>query len=99
MPEIRFQIQWPDGSQEICYSPSLVVKDYLMPGKSYDLEDFLERSRTALQIASQRVQDKYGFPCSLALGQLQRLETQTAQFLALSSTQDTPRVSLLAFLE
>lgn len=99
MPEIRFKIQWPDGSQETCYSPSLVVKDYLTPGQSYALEDFLERSRTALQMASQRVQDKYGFPCSLALGQLQRLEAQSAQFLESASVQEAPQVSLLAFLE
>jgi hypothetical protein len=27
MPEIRFQIEWPDSSQEVCYSPSFPVKD------------------------------------------------------------------------
>ncbi len=31
MPEIRFQIQWSDGSQDICYSPSLIVKEYFLP--------------------------------------------------------------------
>ena len=29
MPEMRFRIRWPDGSTESCYSPSLVVKDFL----------------------------------------------------------------------
>ena len=46
MPEIRFQIQWPDGSQETCYSPSLVVKDYFTPNSDYDLGDFVQRSRS-----------------------------------------------------
>ncbi|NEQ47238.1 MAG: MSMEG_0570 family nitrogen starvation response protein [Leptolyngbya sp. SIOISBB] len=95
MPEIRFQVQWPDGSQEICYSPSLVVKDYFVPGESYGLEDFLERSRTALKIASERVQAKYGFPCSRALGQLHQIEYRAAQYTSL----DTPQVSLLHFIE
>ena len=99
MPEIQFQIQWPDGSQETCYSPSLVVKDYLMVETSYTLEDFLARSRTALQTASQRVQEKYGFPCSLALGQLQRLEAQSARFLAQHQEQGSLQVKVLEFLE
>ncbi len=29
MPETRFLIRWPDGSPESCYSPSLVIEDYL----------------------------------------------------------------------
>jgi uncharacterized repeat protein (TIGR04042 family) len=80
MPEIRFQIQWPDGQQETCYSPSLIVQDYFEPGQAYTLTEFLNRSRESLQIASARVQAKYGFPCSLALGQLQKIELTAAQF-------------------
>jgi uncharacterized repeat protein (TIGR04042 family) len=41
MPEIRFQIQWPDGTQEDCYSPSLVVQKYFEPNSEYGLEDFV----------------------------------------------------------
>ena len=55
MPEMRFHIRWPDGAVETCYSPSLVVKDFFSPGESYPLADFLQRSRTALDIASERV--------------------------------------------
>ncbi len=35
MPEMRFQIRWPDGADETCYSPSLVIKDHLAVGVSY----------------------------------------------------------------
>ncbi|WP_404784829.1 hypothetical protein [Altericista sp. CCNU0014] len=35
MPELRFQIEWPDGTQAVCYSPSLVVKQYFAPDQSY----------------------------------------------------------------
>ncbi len=61
MPEMRFRIRWPDGMAESCYSPSLVIKDYLTPGEAYPLVDFVARSRTALTIASDRVKARYGF--------------------------------------
>ena len=50
MAEINFQIQWPDGTQQNCYSPSLVVKQYFSPGETYELTEFVEKSRTALNI-------------------------------------------------
>jgi len=80
MPEMRFVIRWPDGRRESCYSPSLVVLDYLSEGKSYRLDDFLARTRAALTIASERVKAKYGHACSLALGQLARIEAAAAAF-------------------
>jgi uncharacterized repeat protein (TIGR04042 family) len=94
MPEIRFQIQWPDGSEETCYSPSLIVKDYFIANKDYDLDDFMERSRSSLKIASDRVQQKYGFPCSLALEQLQKIEVKYAQCRHLAQ----PKVRFIRFL-
>jgi uncharacterized repeat protein (TIGR04042 family) len=82
MPEMRFRIRWPDGQEEQCYSPSLVVKDYFVPGETYTLEDFLERSRTALRIASDRVKAKFGFACSRALAQLARIEAAGQHYAA-----------------
>ena len=75
MPEMRFHIRWPNGLRESCYSPSQVIKDYFAPGQRYPLPDFVERSRTALTIASERVEARYGFPCSRAMAQLDRIET------------------------
>lgn len=74
MPEMHFHVRWPDGRREACYSPSLVVKDFLAPGESYAVDEFVERTRTALTIASERVRVKYGFACSSALDQLARIE-------------------------
>ena len=74
MPEMRFRILWPDGRRETCYSPSLVIKDYFVPGRDYPVDDFVAKSRAALTIASDRVKARYGFPCSLALGQLRDIE-------------------------
>jgi uncharacterized repeat protein (TIGR04042 family) len=103
MPEIRFQVEWPDGSQEVCYSPSLVVKKYFTPDQSYPLTDFLDRSRTALQIASDRVKEKYGMPCGLALGQLQAIETKVQHYRDTSEQATSqvlePMVRLVRFIE
>lgn len=93
MPEMRFQIRWPDGTEAFCYSPSLVIKDYLKVGETYTLADFLDKSRTALNIASDRVRAKYGFPCGRAMGQLQLIESTADQFQNL----ENPTVSVLAF--
>lgn len=95
MPEMRFQVQWPDGSQETCYSPSLVIKDYFTPGETYSLEDFMDRARTALTIASDRVQAKYGFPCGRAMGQLQKIEQVAKACQGLV----TPTVRIIQFLD
>jgi uncharacterized repeat protein (TIGR04042 family) len=94
MPEICFHIRWPDGAEETCYSPSLVVQDYFAAGQSYTLGEFLERSRTALTIASDRVQAKYGVPCGRALGQLQRLEQRSTEYANL----EAPQVRVLRFI-
>jgi uncharacterized repeat protein (TIGR04042 family) len=95
MPESRFRVEWPDGIQEVCYSPSLVIKQYLEAGTEYSLSDFLERSRTALEEGSNRVKAKYGFPCSLALGQVDKIEAKVAHY---ASVPD-PMVKVLAFLD
>ena len=82
MPEMRWVVVWPDGDREECYSPSLVITDYFHEGQTYPIEDFMERGRTALTIASERVRAKYGFPCSRALNQLARLEAVVERFSA-----------------
>jgi uncharacterized repeat protein (TIGR04042 family) len=87
MPEMRFHIRWPDGANEQCYSPSLVIKDHLAVGASYDVGEFMQRARIALTIASDRVREKYGFACSRAMGQLARLEAAAERFRA--TPQDT----------
>jgi uncharacterized repeat protein (TIGR04042 family) len=80
MPEMYFRIHWPNGAVETCYSPSLVIRDYFSAGERYALADFLERSRTALTLASDRVQAKYGRACSRAKAQLARIETVARTF-------------------
>lgn len=95
MPEMRFVIRWPNGEPESCYSPSLVIKDYFAPGASYPLDAFVASAREALTIASDRVAARYGFPCSLALGQIARIEAAADRFKAMPD----PRVAVETFEE
>jgi uncharacterized repeat protein (TIGR04042 family) len=80
MPVMHFRVRWPDESETRCYSPSLVIQDFLVPGQAYALDDFVGRSREALGIASERVRAKFGFPCSLAMGQLGEIEMLAERF-------------------
>jgi uncharacterized repeat protein (TIGR04042 family) len=80
MPEVFFLVRWPDGSRERCYSPSLVVEDFFAAGTTYDVSDFLVRSRQALSEASDRVRAKYGFGCAQAENQLRRIEERAGAF-------------------
>ncbi len=86
MPETRFKIQWPDGSQDTCYSPSSIVKSYFEIDRDYELADFVDRARTALNIASDRVRAKYGKPCGLAIGQLAEIEAIAVRFTSHSDS-------------
>jgi uncharacterized repeat protein (TIGR04042 family) len=95
MPEMRFDIRWPDGAIEQCYSPSLVIRDHLVVGETYSVPEFLKRSRAALTIASDRVREKYGFACSRAMGQLATLESSAGRF----DGKGVDRVTVISFHE
>ena len=82
MPEMHVIVRWPDGTQEACYSPSLVMKDFFVPGEAYPIDDFTSRARQALTIASERVREKYGFACSRAAATLATIERRASGFKA-----------------
>jgi len=96
MPEMHFRVRWPDGKIEDCYSPSYVIEEHLTPATSYPVPDFLERVRTALTIASDRVLARYGFECSSALDQLRAIES-TARSLAPAALAGS--VAVLSFVK
>ena len=81
MPVMHFRIQWPDNSEANCYSPSQVVRDFFTAGDDYPVDDFVSRAREALNIASERVREKYGFACSAAMDQLAKIEVEAERFL------------------
>ncbi|SDE19235.1 MSMEG_0570 family protein [Variovorax sp. CF079] len=93
MPVMHFNVRWPDQSETRCYSPSLVVQDYLIPGQRYALGDFVARVREALVIASERVRAKYGFACSQAMDQLAEIEAIALRF----GDEPDVQVTVIAF--
>lgn len=95
MPELHFDVRWPDGAVERCYSPSRSVMDYLEAGASYPLADFVGRSRSALELAGERVRLRYGFACSSAADQLDQIEARAAMFDSGSGA----RVTVMGFHE
>ncbi|WP_369790511.1 MSMEG_0570 family nitrogen starvation response protein [Rouxiella sp. WC2420] len=80
MPAMHFHVCWPDGSTEACYSPSTVIGEYLTAGEIYSLTEFTRRCSSALNEASQRVEQKYGFACSSAMDQLTRINEKSALY-------------------
>ena len=54
-----------------------------------------EKSRTALNIASDRVKKAYGFPCSKALGQLKQIQSKADEYQNISE----PKVLFINFVE
>ena len=80
MPEMTFTVRWPDGRVEDCYSPSLVMHDHLTVGGTYAVDDFLDRSLTALGTASERVRAKFGFACTSAMATADQLRASAAAY-------------------
>lgn len=73
MPAVNFLVRWPDGEEELCYSPSTIVYDFIKPGAQFTLDEFMRVSRLALTSASERVRERFGFACSSADDQLLKI--------------------------
>jgi len=80
MPETYFEVRWPDGQKQNCYSPSSVISQYLDAGKDYSMEEFVRLSETALKEASERVRQKFGYYCSSAADQLGQIHSRAQKF-------------------
>ena len=55
MPEVRLQLQWPDGGTSEFYSPSTVVLDYLQPGDALSISKLEQVGVKALREASEQI--------------------------------------------
>jgi uncharacterized repeat protein (TIGR04042 family) len=80
MPEMTFHVRWPDGVEQQCYSPSLVVHDHLETGQTYAVTEFVERTGRAMAEASDRVRARYGFACTSAAATAATIEQAAARY-------------------
>ena len=94
MPEMHFSVRLPNGATIVCYSPSYIIEEYLSVGQQYPVPEFVARTREALNIASERVRERYGFACSSALDQQAMIEQTVSE---LSAREQAEHVTVLAF--
>jgi uncharacterized repeat protein (TIGR04042 family) len=90
MPELWFTVKWPDGSREVCYSPSTVITRFFAPGDRLSLAEFGRRAREALTEAGDRVEAKFGYRCTSADEQLRKIEEKLERWPA--TTDDVVQV-------
>lgn len=75
MPAVNFEVQWPDGDVKTYYSPSTVIRQYLKDDH-YSLDEFAERISLAMNMASERVREKFGYYCSSASDELLQINAK-----------------------
>lgn len=80
MPELHVRVRWPDGRLQRCCSPSRAIMEFLVAGESYALEDFVGRSRAALELASERVRRRSASPARAPAAQVEEIERATSAF-------------------
>jgi uncharacterized repeat protein (TIGR04042 family) len=80
MPVVRFDVMWPDSSVMKCQSPSSIIRNFLHEGQKISLSEFLKVSELGLNLASDRVREKYGFACSAASDQLEIIQAKASRF-------------------
>jgi len=93
MPEVHFDVRWPDGTRRTYYSPSTAIHQHLRAGESYKVLEFLAKARVALHEASERVRAKYGYTCSSAMDTLSQIE-ETAQAFEASGDAEITVVAM-----
>jgi len=80
MPELLFDLRWPDGSVTTCYSPSTIVGDVLHSGRAYTVDELVRRTRLAMRAAGERVRLRYGATCPRAAATLADIEARARGF-------------------
>ena len=80
MPSVNFNVVWPDGEKTTYYSPSTIVYEHLEAGRLYTQTEFSKSIHAALNEASERVYKRFGYYCTAASAELERINHKL-QFL------------------
>ena len=89
MPSVNVDISWPDGERKTYYSPSTIIHEYIHAKSEYELNEFEEKIFAALEHASERVYQKFGYYCSAASDEKSKIKRKLDE---LRSTQATGKV-------
>lgn len=73
-----FTVELPDRSVRDCYSPSSIARQYFKNGEVLTVEEFVSKSRIALDKASSQVEEAFGYVCSGAAASLANIEGWSA---------------------
>ena len=73
MPSVNFKVRWPDGEQTTYYSPSTIVYEHFEAGGEYTQAEFDARIHAALNAASERVYKRFGYYCTAASSELEKI--------------------------
>ena len=73
MPSVNFKVSWPDGEQATYYSPSTIVYEHFEAGGEYTQAEFDARIHAALNAASDRVYKRFGYYCTAASAELEKI--------------------------
>lgn len=79
MPAVHFKVLWPDGELIQYYSPSTIIRSHLDTDIRYSQQRFAESAFNALNEASERVREKYGFACSAAADEAKKIKLKLNQ--------------------
>ena len=79
MPSVNFNIKWPDGENISYYSPSTIIREFIKKNESYTQTDFSEIIFKALDSASERVYQKFGYHCSAATDEKLKIEEKLSE--------------------
>lgn len=80
MPVTYINIVWPDNQKDRIYSPSSVIEEYFHSGELLSIEKFLIKSKEGLKEASERVRQKFGYACTSAQAESDRISEKCQEF-------------------
>ena len=80
MPAVSFVLRWPDGVEQRCTSPSTVIHAHLEAGMCFTVGELVDRTAAALDAASERVRERYGFACTGAAEQQAAIERAASRY-------------------
>jgi len=76
MPAVNFKVNWPDGDIIMYYSPSTIIHQFLEANTVYSVDDFDKKVSAALDKASERVKERFGYYCSAATEEKNKIQSK-----------------------